>query len=281
VSASTSSLSCAQRRDGWLARLQLTFAARNGRTVLASRAHSGPLVVQQPFHPEGKVCHTYVVHPPGGVVAGDELQLEIEATPGSHALLTTPAAAKFYRSEGLTAQQTQTLIAEDGTIEWLPQESIFYPAARVRTVTRIELRSRSRFIGWETACLGLPARAESFASGELRLNFELWLEDRPLLLDRLVISGTGRAPLGRWGLAGYSALGTMLAYPATPAALAVVRALEPQAAELSSTLVDGVLVCRAVSMQAEPIKRAFVDVWRQLRPLLVHRPAVLPRIWAT
>lgn len=262
--------------SGWRARLELTFARAAGRTRIVNRAHHGPLLVQRPFYPEGDVCHTYIVHPPGGVVGGDELQLQVETKDEAHALLTTPAAAKFYRSDGRTARQEQTLRADGAMLEWLPQESIFYPDARVRGVTRIELASRARFIGWEIACLGLPARKQPFERGELHLHLELWVSGSPLLIDRLRISADNR-----WGLGGHESIGTLLAYPATRAMVDAVRSLQPADVELGVTLVDEVLVCRALAAQAEPIKRAFIECWKTLRPPLLDRPAVPPRIWAT
>jgi urease accessory protein len=268
-------------QPSWQAQLQLGFASRAGKTYLARRLHSGPLLVQRPFYPEGSPCHTYIVHPPGGVVGGDELRLDVDAAPGSHVLLTTPAAAKFYRSDGRTARQMQTLRAEGAAIEWLPQESIFYPAARVRSTTRIELATRSRFIGWEMACLGLPARDEPFDAGELRLHLELCVDGAPLLIDRLRLSGAESALGASWGLAGHIALGTLLAYPAERTALEAVRDIQVERVELAATLVDKVLVVRCLAQQAESIRRAFIQAWQRLRPQLLDRAAVLPRIWAT
>jgi urease accessory protein len=268
-------------QQSWRAQLQLGFASRAGKTYLARRLHSGPLLVQRPFYPEGSACHAYIVHPPGGVVGGDELQLDVDAAPGSHVLLTTPAAAKFYRSDGRTAQQTQTLRAEGAAIEWLPQESIFYPAALVRSTTRIELATRSRFIGWEMACLGLPARDEAFDAGELRLHLELCVDDAPLLIDSLRLSGSGSALHSSWGLAGHTSFGTLLAYPADRTALEAVRGIQIERVELAATLVDEVLVVRCLAQRAEAIRRGFIQAWHRLRPQLLDRPAVLPRIWAT
>lgn len=271
-----SAISVQSRAEGWRAQLQLTFARPGARTCIVERQHRGPLLVQRQFYPEGAVCHAYIVHPPGGVVGGDELQLQVDTRDEAHALLTTPAAAKFYRSDGRTARQEQILRVDDTTLEWLPQESIFYPQANVRSATRIELRSRAKFIGWEIACLGLPARKQPFDQGELRLHLELWLDDSPLLIDRLRISGNSR-----WGLGGHEAIGTLLAYPATRAMVDAVRKLQQAGVELGVTLVDEVLVCRALAGQGEPIKRAFIESWQTLRPQLLDRPAVLPRIWAT
>ena len=67
---------------GWSAVLQLRFGVRAGRSCAVARHQRGPLAVQRSFYPEGAVCHTYVLHPPGGVVGGDRLELDLAAEPG-------------------------------------------------------------------------------------------------------------------------------------------------------------------------------------------------------
>ena len=269
-----------QSGHGWRAHLNLNFATRAGRTYLATRSHSGPLVVQRAFHPEGDTCHAYIVHPPGGIVGGDELHLGVSASSGSQVLLTTPAATKFYRSEQRRSTQVQRITSTDAQMEWLPQETIFFPGSYARAETRVMLNGNSRFIGWEIPCFGLPARTQPFNSGELQLDFELWRDTTPLFVDRMRLSGTSSARTARWGLAGYEAIGTLLAYPATKEHVTLIRDGTSKI-ESAVTLVDGVLVCRALAAQAGPIKEWFVQVWQQLRPRLLGRPAVLPRIWST
>ena len=263
---------------GWRAALTLGFAQRAGRTYLARRQHIGPLLVQRPFHPEGDVCHAYLVHPPGGVVGGDELRLEVQVGRSAHALLTTPAATKFYRSAGRLARQTQRLCVEDGTLEWLPQETIFYSGARVRSATHLHLTRSARLIAWEIACLGLPARQEDFTAGELALDFEIWVEQVPRLVDRLRIRGGDCARTALWGVAGYRAIGILAAYPADAEALLAVRDIDQS---LAATRVDGLLVCRCVADQAQDVRRTFTKVWQVLRPRLLERAPMPPRIWAT
>lgn len=274
-------MSAVQAQEGWQAELRLRFARRGAHTYLAHRQHRGPLLVQRPFHPEPGACHAYVVHPPGGVVGGDQLRLQVDVEEGAHALLTTPAAAKFYRSDGRMALQAQALRVDRGVLEWLPQETIFYRDARARSETQVHLSPGARFIGWEIPCLGLPARGEPFDAGDLRLHLELWLDNVPLLIDRLRILGADASRTARWGLAGHEAIGTLLAYPANRALVEVARGVVAERAEFAVTLVDEVLVCRCVSNQAEPVRNVFIEIWQALRPLLLERPAVLPRIWAT
>ena len=144
-----------------------------------------------------------------------------------------------------------------------------------------------RFIGWEIGCLGLPASAQDLKQGSLQLRLELWRGRTPLLLERLNISQHSLA--ARWGLGGHVAFGTALAWPAGNAELRIRRARLIARAQggdcaellLACTLIDGVLVCRATARRTDRLKQAFVNWWQALRPALLAREAVIPRIWST
>jgi urease accessory protein len=191
--------------DRWQAELRLRFARGpepdSTATRLVERRHVGPLVVQRPFHPEGREsdnpCHVYLVHPPGGVVGGDDLRIHVQVDRHAHALITTPAATKYYRCEERASSQAVELLAGGATFEWLPQENIFYRGADTRTVTRVQVDEDSRFVGWEINCLGLPARGEAFDAGTLRLDLELWRREVPLFIDRLRLEGGSDARRGQ------------------------------------------------------------------------------------
>src|SRR5438045_6863059 len=113
---------------GCQACLSLSYVRDGNRTLLAERRHTGPLVVQKSLYPEGDaVCQNVIVHPPGGIVGGDALEVSADAGPGAHAQLLTPGAAKCYRSGGALAHQRISLRAAQGaTVEWLPQETIVF-----------------------------------------------------------------------------------------------------------------------------------------------------------
>jgi urease accessory protein len=273
--------------SGWTAELDLGFRWQDGRTVLSTRRHSGPLMVQRPFYPEGDVCHVYVLHPPGGIVGGDVLTCRIDVDARAHALVTTPAATKFYRSDGPVAHQRQSIRLVRGTCEWLPQEGIYFANARARVATRIDLDPESRFIGWDMACFGRPANGQALQQGEVYQAFELWREDQPLFVDRLHVQGGNVDVMqGAWGLHGNAVVATLLAYPARPEDLEEARAVLAQwdadgATRTSASLVDGVLVVRSLASRTDWVKDIFVALWQALRPRVLGRSAAVPRIWAT
>lgn len=241
------------------------------------------------------MCHVYVLHPPGGIVGGDHLHLSATVAGGAHALLTTPAATKVYRSSGACAQQWQHLsVAATGALEWLPQETILFDGAHVALRTRVDLDAGARFIGMETLCFGLPARQESFAGGRCRQALELWQDGRPILIERGRFDGAAPVSAGRWGLGGAPVLGTLLAVSgrATLTALNIVTAMGEIRA-LAAALPPGdlaavttvgqnaALVCRYLGGSAERCAGFLRAAWRLLRPAVLDRPATPPRIWAT
>jgi urease accessory protein len=268
---------------GWLARLELGFAARAGRTVLAHRRHQGPLVVQRPFYPEGGVCHLYLLHPPGGIVGGDRLDLTLACEAGAHALITTPGAGKFYRSAGPLAVQRQHLrVAAGAALEWLPQEQIVFAGAAVDSLIRIELETGAGFIGWEISCLGRPASGETFSHGALRQRFELWRAGKPLLLERSRIDGGSDWLACRWGAGGQPVLGTLAAVGAGAQHVELARAAVADAAnEVALTRLDEVLIARYLGPSAERARALLTRIWVALRPPLLGVAACEPRIWRT
>ncbi len=266
--------------NGWQAQLELGFERSKTKTVLAHRRHQGPLTVQRPFYPEGDVCHLYLLHPPGGVVAGDSLTIEITAAENSAALVTTPAAGKFYRSAGELARQSVTLtVAAGATLEWLPQETIIYEGARVVSKLRVELEVGAGFIGWEVLALGRPAANEGFAAGEVNMSWQIFRAG--VLFYREHLKLDAYAFTARWGLKEHSACGTMFVCPATLVQLEAVQQLIGDTAGRGVTLIDDMLICRALDMRADRLRHFFQQVWATLRPDILQRNACVPRIWAT
>lgn len=270
--------------QGWRAHLRLGFHARRGTTVLAERRHVGPLMVQRPFYPEGAPCHVYLIHPPGGVVGGDRLRLEVEVGEAAHAVITTPAANKFYLSDQHKASMEQLLRVDEGAqLEWLPQETIYFDGADVDSITRIDLKSDARFIGWEIACFGRPAAQEDFNNGRLSQRLQLMRDGRPVFLDRLRTAPGASLLHSAWGLQGCSVSGTMLLSGCDDDHLQAARTALAQieCANVSVTRLDDLLLCRYLGHHGEEAKAVFTRVWQALRPMLLGIKACRPRIWDT
>ena len=267
-----------ENKKGWQATLDLHFQHRGGKTVLTSARHVGPLTVQRPFYPEDDTCHLYLLHPPGGIVGGDELTIRAALDSGCHTLITMPGASKFYRSSGAQAHLHQRLtLAERSTLEWLPQDAIFFPGARARLHTAFHLCPSSTLLAWDLLCLGRPVIGESFSHGALSNRLEVWMDDAPLLIERLHLADGRLASVAQ-----YPWVGTLLFYPASEALLDGVRErLTTLGNYAGATLTDGLLTVRFLSDDNLLCQRAMRDIWRFMLPHLTGKSPVLPRIWLT
>jgi urease accessory protein len=269
----------------WHASLALGFERRGARSVLATRAHDGPLVVQKTLYPEGDgVCHAIVVHPPAGLAGGDELEIAVRAAEGASALLTTPGAGKWYRSNGPWARQHVSIDAKDGArVEWLPQETILFDGSLADIRWQATVAGDARLIAWEILCLGRTGSGERYAHGRCRLESRLVRDGRLAWIERGRLEPGGRLAESDAGLAGCSVAGTMFASaPAIDdATVAACRAIAPRSGEGAVTRLPGVLVARYRGDASEAARQYFTALWTAIRPGLLGREATLPRIWRT
>lgn len=279
-------LSTTDPDSGWQARLALRFCRSTDRTLLGDCEHRGPLRVQRPFYPEpGGACHLYLLHPPGGVVGGDGLSVGVNCESDTEVLITTPAAGKFYRSAGPTARLVHHLqVASGASLEWLPQENIAFEGARVRASTRVELSGDARFIGWEILCLGRPASGEAFAKGAFRQELEIWRDGSPLYLEQGRFQGGSELLEAAWGLQGRPVTATLVCVGGEKGLGDAVRSAVGQVESdelFGVSQLNEVLLCRCIGASAQRTFDFFLRVWSVLRPLVLNKPAVTPRIWFT
>jgi urease accessory protein len=270
----------------WQARLSLEYGLQGRRTVLAGRAHSGPLLVQKPLYPEGDaVCHSIVVHPPGGIAGGDALTLEVRLRENTAALLTTPGAGKWYRCMGPKASLAQHFdIGRGAVLEWLPQPAIVFDAARAETRTEVRLQEEALYLGWDTTCIGRTASGEHFKSGELRQRTEVWQQGRRLWCEYARLAGDDPMLASTAGLAGCTVSATFIAAGKDIGKdlLGRCRSVASEAGERSGiTVLPRVLLARYLGHSSEAAMHYFIALWALLRPALAGRNAVPPRIWAT
>ena len=272
--------------SGWQAELDLGFARREGRTVLGRNQHRGPLQVQKALYPEGEeTCHIAILHPPGGVAAGDRLSIRASLNERSRALLTTPGATKWYRSEGSCAgQQVHFSLGEDAILEWLPRESIIFDGANISLELNVDLTARARYFGWDILSFGRRASGESWGRGTLNMQTNirragslLWSE----VADIDAQSGFAKSPVG---LSGFTVCGTFLVAGCDidAALLRECREVTRPAAESRTgiTRVPGVSIARYLGGSTEEAFYWFTALWAVLRPALSDKAACPPRVWA-
>ena len=289
----------------WNASLKLDYTLRGppdeGKTV-AHFEHAGPLRILQSLYPEGDaVCHNVLVHPPGGLVGGDTVDIRLTVAPGAHGLVTTPGATRFYRSEGAQAvQRSHITLAADSRMEWLPLETIAYSGCAAVNHLTLALGPGAEMIGWDITALGLPAASKPFVSGSFCQHLELpgvWLE-------RAVISASDALLLdSSLGLAGqrcfatlFFVSGSQLGKTRRQGLLDAARSVMDSQALSGLTLVaeqafgatagatspnGQVVVVRAIAPVVEPAMALLRSVWQRWRSQFWGLNTAAPRIWST
>jgi urease accessory protein len=272
----------------WHAQLQLDYRREAERTLL-HHLHDGPLRILKSLYPEGgAICHNVIVHPPGGLVGGDRLDIDLHLGSGAHALVSTPGATRFYSADEADALQQVTITLDAGArLEWLPLETIAHPGCRAHNRLSATLAEGAEMIGWDVTALGLPAAGQAFDHGLYRQRIELpglWLEQATIdatdtrLLDSPLGLGGQRCLGSLW-----FASGTAFTRDRREQLLEEVRAVAGQApADVRAGATcphPQVLVLRAVAPVVEPLMALFQQTWAALRPAAWGLPNTPPRIW--
>lgn len=271
----------------WKARIQLGLNLKNGKTVLSKRRHDGPLTLQRPFYPEKDgTCHLYVLHPPGGIVGGDSLNIQAVCDVNTSTLITTPAANKFYQSNGFTAYQDNHLdVRSKACLEWLPQESILFDGTMVKSNTIVHVAKHATFFGWEIVSFGRPACNEQFTQGIFKQLFEIWRQNEPLFLDRVNIRDRAEVFNSIWGLRQRPVMGLLTVVSddnhSLHEAQKRIQYLIKDVNRLSVTVMGPVLVCRCLDTNSMAIRDTFIEIWKSIRLLTLGKSPCEPRIWAT
>jgi len=279
----------------WHGALELRYLVdRSGgspRCIVRDR-HDGPLRVLAALHREGPaVCHSVIVHPPGGIVGGDTLALDIAVGDGAHALVTTPGATRFYRSAGEPATQSvAAAVADGGRHEWLPLETLVYSAALAESRSTFHLAPGAEMIGREVVALGLPTADLPFVQGHFTQHLELpgvWLERGRLDARDTALLDSPMGLAGRRVLATqWFAAGRPIEPARREALLEAARAADPGAGDAvvihgCTSPHDRLVVLRALAHRVEPALELLNRVWAAWRRAAWDMAAPPPRIWRT
>ncbi len=256
----------------------------------------GPLRVQRPFYPEADgTCHTYVLHPPGGIAIGD--RLNIRATLGEHCqvLLTTPSAGKVYGVFGADNaaahtgpkqfQHTELKIQPSAFCEWLPQENIIFNTACVELKTRIHLEEGAKFIGWDIVRLGRAASNEEFSQGTLRQQLELWRVGRLAFLDKNELKAEDSLRHAQCGFQSHNTFATMVATVTLSRDQIdeVLRRLDTLENNKcwGVTQKNDLFIARYLGDSIIHCRKGLLMLWQVVRELMLEKQASVPRIWNT
>ncbi len=162
-----------------------------------------------------------------------------------------------------------------------------FSAAQALVTTRVVLAPEAAFLGWDIACYGMPARGETFDAGRVVARFELFRGPTPLLIESFDLGQSPELLGGAFALRGQPVVANLYAVPAVgkvePELVERVREAlgEPAQGLCSVSSLQDLLVVRALGPNIEGVRASLIRAWTVLRPAIVGREAIPPRIWAT
>lgn len=271
------------------ANLSLGFTRDGEVTRLDERSHFGPLLVQKPFYPEGKeVCHVVIVHPPGGIVGGDELTISARVSASANAQITTPGASKWYKANGHTSHQKIRInVSKGGSLEWVPQETIFYNHANVEIDHQVSLEEDAVYVGCEVLCFGRTASGETFNSGQIKQRTGIRRNGKMIWLEQIRLLGESSAMSGSLALAGNTVCATLIltgkAIPQPLIDLAREEAVKIThgVGQIGISQLKSIVVARYLGHSSEVARHVMLRVWALFRPEILGRAEMVPRMWNT
>jgi len=269
--------------------LKLDYCLEAGKSI-ARHSHQGSVRILQSLYPEGDlICHNVLIHPPGGLVGGDLIDIQVNVAEGAQALVTTPGATRFYRSEHRPAiQNTHLKLRKGARLQWFPLEAIAYDACMGKNHLKIELEPEAEMMGWDVSCLGLPFSGLPFTRGGYSQHIEfpgIWREHGALQGDDV------RLLNGPCGLAGNRCLAMAFFASGTPldrgrrqlaldAARDILQSHCLAATAGASSPHPQIVVVRVISPVCEPAMDLLRGVRAQWLGALWRQMATVPRIWS-
>lgn len=265
-------------RDGHIA---ARFARRQERTVLAASSYRQPLQILAPLALEDGAAYQMLLHPAGGVVAGDRLQTEIELEAETHVCLTTPAATRIYRAAAdnnaaAPAELTTAIrVGGNAVLEYVPEAVIPHAGAYARQSLRLDLAPGARALVWDAMASGRVEHGERWQFRELDASVAVYRDGRPIYLSRSRIL-PGALPPTRLGVMEQYDYAATWALFAESDPRAWIAALREELAALAgvhggvSALGCGGCLARLLAVSADALAAAGQRLWALSRRLVLN-----------
>jgi len=248
--------------------------------VLATLRQEGCLKARFP-RVHGDAAEVITVNLSGGVAGGDQLAVQVSLGAGARATISGQAAERFYRAlPGSPPSRVRTglAVAEGGSFEWLPQESILFDRCALDRSLDVDLAEDACFLGVESLVFGRAAMGEAVEHVNLRDLIRVRRRGELLLHDAIRLRGSAREVLARRATgAGMRAFATLvLARPNADLLLDPLReALAGRPAEAGVSAWNGLLMARLAAPTGINLRTALAAALAELRG-----GRSLPRAWA-
>ncbi len=257
---------------------RLATQQRDETTRLLKLYQEGCAKIRLPNTHDGSL-EAVLINTAGGLTGGDVLHWSVDIAAAGHAVLTTQACERIYRSIGGEAQVTTTLgVGAGAHLDWLPQETILFAGSRLDRRIEIDLAAGASLTAVEAILLGRDAMGETAMDAALEDRWRIRRDGRLIHAEATRLAGSSSERNSSSLLAGHRALATIvhIAPDADAAArrCSSVRALLPGGQPIAASAIGERLVVRALAHSGLALRRMIV-------PILDHLSSAdaLPRMW--
>ncbi|MEP3431643.1 MAG: urease accessory protein UreD [Roseibium sp.] len=258
---------------------RVRFAVSGGKTRLADLYQSGSAKIRLP-KVYNEPTTAVLINSAGGLTGGDQLDYDVGVETGAHAIVTSQAAERAYRSLGTSAKVTAKLsVADGGTLEWLPQETILFDRSNVTRSIQANLTGTARLMILESVLLGRAAMGEQVRNVTFKDTWRIRRDDKLVFADDLRFDGDPNDFL-HGNATGCAALAVATLADCTPDAedrlenaRSILDALPASSVRCAASAWNGLLTARFVAKDSRDLRSALMAFLKS------YRSADLPRVW--
>lgn len=160
----------------------------SGQSAVTSSWAASPLKILIP-RPRGPSVWAYLSSFGGGMVAGDETALELNLGGQTRCFLSTQAATRIYRNPKghPCGHWLNAKVGEGALLALAPDPVQAFAGSEYIQRQEFHLASGSRLVLVDWLCSGRPARGERWAFTRFQSRNEVFLNERRIFLDSLLL----------------------------------------------------------------------------------------------
>lgn len=266
-------------------RLELSFArAPDGRSFLDRQFSSYPFHLCRPFYldegPTKGMASIYTQSCSGGLYSRDRLTMVLQVGAGAQGQVTSQASTIIHRATYGGAVQSCDISAGPGAlVEYLPEATILFPGARLRSSTRLQVDPTASAILFDSFLAHDPTGGgEAFDVFENDLQVQT-PEGRPLAIDRFRLAGPDFLQSGKGRMGGFRCHGNVIVIAPAIDIEACIETARRAVGGLTDcevgvsrlSLVNG-FSARILARDAFLVRRATLALWALARGAITGQP---------
>ena len=200
-------------KNKYAGEVDVVIENRNNETVITNKRFYGLVKVSPTIHLDSEKISTYfLLGLGGGYVEGEKYRYSFTLRNGSRAIITTQAATKIYKClNGIqTEQENRINLEENSILEYITDPVILYKDAIYKQENDIYMDETATLIYTDGITSGWSPTGDEFQYSRVQLNTNIYINNKIVLLDNLIINPKKDDVKGIGYFEGYNNFGTLI-----------------------------------------------------------------------